>query len=220
MAEIEWRHIDDAFISRMDELDSHELVKRLWDGDGDAWRYIHARAVLPMLKRASLGRMAYDRSRSDMDICAAVFDYLIAQKKLELYKHSCPLVYWIRFWVMKDILRYCKKNDNPVSEEGLESVLTSDETPFDSLAFNDELNWCYMRLWKENRAEAKVLYLRAVENRSSLEVMRILKISSEDNVNQKFSRARKKMRRYIEESRKVNVDAVTHVDPEVMEVLV
>ena len=212
MTEKQWRSVDEAFIDKMDALDSHELVGLLWDGNDDAWRYVYARAVIPLLKRASLGRIVQDRNRSDMDICGAVFDYLVGQKKLELYDHRCPIVYWIRFWVTKDILGYCRKNDNPVSDEGIEDVLKSDETPFEGLAFKEELNFCYMKLLRENRNEARVLYFRAVEGQSSQEVAKLLGISSQANVDQMFSRARKKMRTYLEESKKTtplpNIKAV------------
>ena len=204
MTEEEWKNVDDAFIAKMDALDSHELVDLLWKGNDDVWRYVYARAVLPLVKRASLGRIMQDRNRSDIDICGAVFDYLVGQKKLELYNHKCPVIYWIRFWVTKDILGYCRKNDNPVSDEVREDVLRSDETPFDGLAFKEELNFCYMKLLRENRNEARVLYLRAVEGRSSQEVVKLLGISSQANVDQMFSRARKKMRTYLEESKKIS----------------
>ena len=203
MTEEQWRDVDEAFIERMDALDSHDLVDLLWKGDDDAWRYVHARSVLPLLKRASLGRIVRDRNRSDLDICCAVFDYMVAQRKLEQYDHRCPVVYWIRFWVLKDILGYCRKNDNPVSEDQREDV-SIDETPFDGVAFNDEINFCYMKLLHENRNEAKVLYLKAVEGRSSQEIMMLLGISSEANVDQMHSRARKKMRIYLEESKHIN----------------
>ena len=198
----EWQDVDDAFIAKMDALDSHELVDLLWKGDDDAWRYVHARSVLPLLKRASLGRIVRDRNRSDLDICTAVFDYMVAQRKLEQYDHRCPVVYWIRFWVLKDILGYCRKNDNPMSDEPLEDVLKTDETAYDGVSFRDELNWCYMQLQKENKIQAKVLYLRAVEGRSPQEVMELLHISSRANVDQLYSRAKEKMRGFLHQSRK------------------
>lgn len=216
MTESQWKDVDEAFIKKMDAVDSHKLVDLLWNGDDDAWRYVYARAVLPLLKRASLGRIVQDRNRSDLDICGAVFEYLIGKRKLELYRHECPIVYWIRFWVTKDILGYCKKNDNPVSEEERKDV-SIDETPFDGVAFKDEIKFCYMKLLHENRKEANVLYLKAVEGRSSQEIMMLLGISSEANVDQMHSRARKKMRQYLEESRRVKASPMKK--DEMMEVL-
>ena len=82
----QWRNVDDAFVERMEAMDSHALVQLLWEGDDDAWRYVYARAVIPLLGRASLGSMVRDRQRSDLDVCGAVFDYLIAKKKLSNYR--------------------------------------------------------------------------------------------------------------------------------------
>ena len=101
----------------------------------------------------------------------------------------------------KDILGYCRKNDNPVSDEPLEDVLKTDETAYDGVSFRDELNWCYMQLHKENKIQAKVLYLRAVEGRSPQEVMELLHISSRANVDQLYSRAKEKMRGFLQQSR-------------------
>ena len=208
MTESQWRDVDDAFIEKMETLDLHVLVQLLWKGDDDAWRYVYARAVVPLLGRASLGCMVRDRKRSDLDVCGAVFDYLIAQKKLSNYHFECPVVYWIRFYVAKDILGYCKKNDNPLSDDGLENVLTTEKTPLEELGFNEELNWCYKRLRQEKRLMSDVLYLRAIEGRSSVEVMNLLNISSIDNVNQLYKRARDRMSELLRESRTIRMHGV------------
>lgn len=204
----QWRNVDDAFVGKMETVDSHVLVRLLWEGDDDAWRYVYARAVIPLLGRASLGCMVRDRQRSDLDVCGAVFDYLIAQKKLSNYRFECPVVYWIRFYVAKDILGYCKKNDNPVSDEGLENVLTTGKTPPEELGFSEELNWCYKRLRQEKRLMSDVLYLKAIEGRSSAEVMSLLNISSVDNVNQLYKRARDRMSELLRESRRIRPQGV------------
>lgn len=199
----QWRNVDDAFVEKMESVDVHDLVRLLWEGDDDAWRYVYARAVVPLLRRASLGCMVRDRQRSDLDVCGAVVDYLVAQKKLSNYRYECPLVYWIRFYVAKDILGYCKKNDNPVSDEGLENVLTTERTPPEELGFNEELNWCYKRLRQEKRLMSDVIYLKAIEGRSSAEVMTLLNISSVSNVNQLYKRARDRMSELLKESRTI-----------------
>ena len=199
----QWRNVDDAFIEKMEAVDLHVLVRLLWEGDDDAWRYVYARAVIPLLRRASLGRMVRDRQRSDMDVCGAVFDYLIAKKKLSNYRYECPIVYWIRFYVAKDILDYCKKNDNPVSDDGLENVLTTEKTPPEELGFNEELNWCYKRLRQEKRLMSDVIYLKAIEGRSSAEVMTLLNISSVSNVDQLYKRARERMSELLRECRTI-----------------
>lgn len=202
MTEAEWRNVDDAFIERMEAVDDHTLVDLLWKGDNDAWRFVYARAVLPLLKRPSLGKMVTDRNRSDLEICGAVFEYLVAKKKLDLYDFKCPVVYWIRFWVTKDILEYCRKNDNPVSDEGLEAVLIDGRDAFAINELREEINLCYRRLREEEPPMARVLYLKVREERPSKDIAKLLNTSSA-NVDQLNSKARKKMREYLEVSRKV-----------------
>ena len=202
MTEAEWRNVDDAFIERMEAVDDHTLVDLLWKGDNDAWRFVYARAVLPLLKRPSLGKMVTDRNRSDLEICGAVFEYLVSKKKLDLYDFKCPVVYWIRFWVTKDILEYCRKNDNPVSDEGLEAVLIDGRDAFAINELREEINLCYRRLREEEPPMARVLYLKVREERPSKDIAKLLNTSSA-NVDQLNSKARKKMREYLEVSRKV-----------------
>lgn len=205
MTENQWRKVDDAFIAKMEKLEAAEIVRLLEAGDDDAWRYVYARAVIPLLRRSSFGSMVRDRQRSDLDVCGAVYDYLIAQGKLKQYRgdNDCPVVMWIRYWVAKDILGYCKKNDNPVSDEGLENVLQDEDDRISRMAMREELNNGYRKLWREDRLKARVLYLKLVEERTSLEIVQILGITSESNVDQLFSRARRRMRELIEESRQV-----------------
>lgn len=71
------------------------------------------------------------------------------------------------------------------------------------MAMREELNNGYRKLWREDRLKARVLYLKLVEERTSLEIVQILGITSESNVDQLFSRARRRMRELIEESRQV-----------------
>lgn len=209
MTEAEWRNVDDAFIERMEALDSSEVVRLLESGDDDAWRYVYARAVIPLLRTSSLGRMARDRQRSDLDVCGAVYDYLIFKKKLRQYRgdNNCPVVMWIRFWVAKDVLEYCRKNDNPVSDKGLENVLPDEDDKIKRMAMREELNEGFRKLWLEDRLKARVLYLKLVEERSSRDIVRLLGVTSESNVDQLFARARKRMRELIEQERTVAVRA-------------
>lgn len=202
MTEAEWRNVDDAFIEKMEAVDDHALVDLLWKGDNDAWRYVYARSVLPLLKRPSLGMMVSDRQRSDLDVCGAVFEYLLAKRKLDLYDYKCPVVYWIRFWVAKDILEYCRKNDIPMSDEGLEIVLIDGRDVFAISELREEINLCYRRLREEEPPMARVLYLKVREDRPSKDIAKLLNTTSA-NVDQLYSRARKKMREYLAASQEV-----------------
>lgn len=188
-----------ALVERMDNLGDQAIVQLLKDGNDDAWRYVLLRAVSPVLKSPQIGRIAYDRHLSDMDVLGMVFEYLIAKKAIDKFEFRCPLVYWIRFWVSKSVMEYCRKNPNPVSDEAYLAVLSDKAAKeYDREGF-EIAEVCFKRLWKENRLRACVHYLKVFGEMSSREIMKLLHLSSEVNVNQLFSRACKDMRKYRDE---------------------
>lgn len=190
---------DEALVARFDAVDEHEIVQLLKNGDDGAWRYVLLRAVCPVLKSPRIGRIAYDRNLSDIDVLGMVFEYLISKKAIDKFEFRCPLVYWIRFWVSKSVLEYCRKNPNPVSDEAYLAVLSDKAAKeYDREGF-EIANACFKRLWKENRLKACVHYLKVFGELSSREIMKLLHLSSEANVNQLFSRACKDMRTYRDE---------------------
>ena len=190
---------DEALVVRIDATDDHEIVRLLKDGNDDAWRYVLLRAVSPVLKSPQIGRIAYDRHLSEMDVLGMVFEYLIAKKAIDKFEFRCPLVYWIRFWVSKSVMEYCRKNPNPVSDEAYLAVLSDKAAKeYDREGF-EIAEVCFKRLWKENRLRACVHYLKVFGEMSSREIMKLLHLSSEANVNQLFSRACRDMRMYRDE---------------------
>ena len=190
---------DEALIARMENLGDQAVVQLLKDGDDDAWRFVLLRVVAPVLKSPKIGRIAYDRHLSDMDVLGMIFEYLVAKKALDKFEYRCPLVYWMRFWTSKSVMEYCRKNPNPVSDEAYLAVLSDKAAKeYDREGF-EIAEACFRRLWKENRLRACVHYLKVFGELSSREVMKLLHLSSEANVNQIFSRACRDMRAYREE---------------------
>ena len=190
---------DAALVERMDNLGDQAIVQLLKTGNDDAWRYVLLRAVSPVLKSPQIGRIAYDRHLSDIDVLGMVFEYLIAKKAIDKFEFRCPLVYWIRFWASKSVMEYCRKNPNPVSDEAYLAVLSDKAAKeYDREGF-EIAEACFKRLWKENRLRACVHYLKVFGEMSSREIMKLLHLSSEANVNQLFSRACKDMRKYRDE---------------------
>ena len=187
---------DEALVARMDNLGDPSIVQLLKDGNDDAWRYVLLRAVAPVLKSPQIGRIAYDRHLSDIDVLGMVFEYLVAKKAIDQFEFRCPLIYWIRFWTSKSVMEYCRKNPNPVSDEAYLAVLSEKAAKeYDREGF-EIAEACFKRLWKENRLRACVHYLKVFGELSSREIMKLLHLSSEANVNQIFSRACKDMRMY------------------------
>ena len=170
------------------------LVDKLWEGDEIAWRYVLCRTVLPMSREDRYYWILEDRRLSAYDVLGMVFDLLIAQKKLALFRFRCPLFLWIRHYVTKAIYDFCRKNPNPVSDEVLNQVL-SDEAAPEPL---DE-EWkiaqiCFRKLWRKNPMRAYVHLLMVKDNMSAKEIVDLLSLSSEGNVYQLHSRAIADMR--------------------------
>ncbi len=194
---------DAAFIRRMDAIDRHDMVALLKDGNDDAWRYVLLRVVVPVLHRPMIAKIKADRRLSDLDVLGMLFEQLIQKEDIDNYAYKCPVVYWMRPYVFKVVMEYCKKNDAPVSDENYLNVLKDESAPMPNSDLFEEARVCFNRLWKEDKLKARVHYLKTVSEMSSRDIMRLLNISSEANVNQLFSRACRLMRMYREELRQV-----------------
>lgn len=197
------RNAETAFIQKMDAADGRNMVVLLKEGNDDAWRYVLFRAVVPVLHRPMLAKIKSDRHLSDLDVLGMLFEQLIQKKDIDNYACKCPIIYWIRPYVFKVVMEYCKKNDAPVSDESFINVLKDEATPIPNAEMFEEARMCFNRLWKEDQLKARVHYLKTVSEMSSRDIMRLLNISSEANVNQLFSRACRLMRMYREELRQV-----------------
>ena len=192
-----------TFIRKMDAIDGRNMVVLLKDGNDDAWRYVLLRAVVPVLHRPMLAKIKSDRHLSDLDVLGMLFEQLIQKNDIDNYACKCPIIYWIRPYVFKVVMEYCKKNDAPVSDENYLNVLKDESAPMPNSDLFEEARVCFNRLWKEDKLKARVHYLKTVSEMSSRDIMRLLNISSEANVNQLFSRACRLMRMYREELRQV-----------------
>lgn len=211
---------DEALVAKMNAMDDHGIIALLNDGDYEAWHYVELRAIFPMLKSPRLGRIAHDRGLPPEEVSNAVFEILFTPDKkrnirrIELFEFRCPFVYWVRNWVSKVILGYVEKFDNPVSPKVVETVLKDKAAKVYDLEGFEVAQKCFSRLWKENRLKASVHYLKVVSELSSREVMKLLHISSEDNVRQIFSRACNDMKRFRQELEMPNLTRMPSGTPE------
>ena len=170
------------------------LVEKMWEGNNDAWEYILRCTVIPMCREEFYYRIITDRNLSQYDVLGMLFDLLIVNKKLATFQFKCPLFLWLRFYVRKAILDFCRKNREIVSDPMVISVLSGakEKEPLDKE--KEIAQMCFSELWKQNPKRAYVLLLKANTNMSARGIMKILSISSEDNVHQLHSRATADMR--------------------------
>ncbi len=191
----------------MENLSDKELVALLWEGDSSAWEYIHVKCILAVLRRSSTSsgssfyRIIQDRQLNEISVLSILFEDMIAKRKLENFQYKCSLIYWMRFYVIKAIFGYCRKNPPPVSDEWLEGVSTPDTRSKAELEEIAQLS--FRELWRKNPMRAYVYALKKREKCSSTEIMGMLALSSANNVDKCFSRASADMleilRKYMEE---------------------
>ncbi len=175
-----------------------ELVKLLWDGDPAAWETVFVNAVLPVLRRRSIAAILYDRALSREEVFDIFFDDMIVRKKLANYSGKGSLFGWMKYYVSGLIYEYCKKNTRPVSVDPIFPPLDNKSAP---KTFSEEwevVQKCFSELWRENPMRAYVHLLKVKYEMSAADIKNMLNISSEDNVNQLFSRAVKDMKKLRE----------------------
>ena len=185
---------------KIKKLTDKALVTLLWEGNSEAWEYICSYTVIPVLHRAtkkigtSYYRIMQDRQLNETSILAALYEDMICQRKLDNFQYKCPVIYWMRWYVVKNILTYCGKNPPPLSEDDVPEVYT-DKTETKELI--EVIQQSFAELWRSNPMRAYVYLLKQRESSSSEEIKQMLAISSKNNVDQYYSRASADMRKLI-----------------------
>jgi hypothetical protein len=180
-------------MSEFDRDQETEFVARLKNGDESAWETVYLKTVLPVLRSSTSSGISYyrimqDRSLDEMTIYSMLYEDMICKNRLDNYRYGCPVVYWMRSYVMKLILSFCKKNDVPVSEEAPQELFIDE---------NRKEEWelvehCFAELWRRNPMRAYVYLLKRYEDLPSKSISELLLVSS-GNVDQYFSRANQDM---------------------------
>lgn len=170
-----------------------EFVAQLRSGDENAWETVYEKTILPVLRSSTSGGISYyrimlDRNLDEMTIYSMLYEDMICKKRLDNYRYGCPVVYWMRSYVMKLILNFCKKNDVPVSEEAPQEF-SIDENRRDEWELVEH---CFSELWRRNPMRAYIYLLRRYEDLPSKAISELLQLSS-SNVDQYFTRANQDM---------------------------
>ena len=126
--------------------------------------------------------------------CADLCGEMIGRGKLKLCRFTCPVICWMRIYVENIILGYCKKNPSHESEERLESISVS-KTAVSEMREVAQLS--FAELWRENPMRAYVFLLKSQDCYTSGEIRDHLGLTSSNNVDQFYSRARKDMDRLV-----------------------
>lgn len=179
----------------IEKLDDLAVVKLLKQEDHDAWNYIFLHSALPVTKRYGIKQIMRDRNISQLDVYGLLYEEMIGCGRINTYSNKGSLLGWMKCYVYGLIHRFCKKNPYPVSDEKVSETLLSMKAPEPKTETREVAILCFRELWNENPLRAYVLWLKLYCNLSAREIKDLLKLSSEDNVNQLFSRALKDMKR-------------------------
>lgn len=175
-----------------------EIADLLKKEDSIAWDYVFANTALPVMKSYHISRILHDRHLSRLDVYGLLYEEMIGRGKINLYRGG-SLLGWMKWYVWGLIHRYCKKNPWAMSEETSE-IDSSDSylemsAPESKTEMLEIADLCFRELWQENQLRAYVHLLKLKYGLSAREIMGLLGLSSEENVNQLFSRALKDMKR-------------------------
>ena len=194
--------IDNEKIKNIDELSDRELVQRLKNGDNDAWVYVLIKAILPVVAGCTKNGIPYksilkDKFLDTRDVYSDLFMEMIYRRKLDLYYYGCPLIKWMRIYVKNIILGYCKKIPSHVSDECLKYVSIS-KTAIREIAEVSEFS--FAELWRESPMRAYVFLLKSQESYSSEEIKDCLGLTSSNNVDQYYRRAKQDLKNFIKKN--------------------
>lgn len=172
-----------------------KFIKLLWTGDDDAWNKVYHCSVLSVLKQSTRNGIKYsqilcDRSLKAEEIFSTLFLGMIGERKLENYDYRSRVVYWMRNYVIKYILKFCEKNDIPQSENGIPDVCIYEDNK-EKFEVNQK---CFADLWRKDPVKAYVYFLRTYEDIPAEQVRDMLGVASVDYVNSLNSRAAALMR--------------------------
>jgi hypothetical protein len=194
-----WKIENDTLVEDMSALPDRELANELWAGNDRAWEYVFLRSVIPVLKQPKFFNIMHDRGLSSRDVYAMVYENLVYRKKLALFEFRCPVIFWIRRYVIKEILNYCQKNPWPVSDEEYKLGLNKKAAPEVSREEVELAQECFAKLWRQNPMRAYVHLLKVKNEMSAKDIMSLLNVSSESNVNKIFERAIDDIRTFRQE---------------------
>lgn len=170
-----------------------ELVAQLLRGDMQAWTEVKLRVVDAVLRKSTRNGVSYRSIMLDAGLCAEdvfgmLYEIMIVQKKLSIYKFRCPVFYWMRYYVVNLLLEKCKKILDPLSENELSGVSNNEDRREEW----EMVEQSFAKLWRTNPMKAYVYFLRQYEGLPTDRIRQMLGITAA-NTDQLFSRAKRDM---------------------------
>ena len=197
--QIKKKHLAAVKFMYFDNLPDKELVELLQNADDDAWMYIFLRVVRSVVRGSTKNGILYssilkDKLQDEEDVWHDLCREMIGRGKLKLFSFRCPLINWMRIYVENIILGYCKKNPSHESEERLKSISVNKAAVRE---IGEVVRVSFAELWRENPMRAYVFLLKSQECYSSGEIRDYLGLTSSNNVDQFYARAKKDLGRLV-----------------------
>lgn len=182
-------------MTRAEQLEQdRQLVISLWQCDSDAWEMVYRQAILPVTRQGIFRDMLRDWQITPLDVFGMVYESMLVEKKLAKYKNDGSFIGWLNKYTRGSIRKFCEKNPRAVSKR-------DDKTPNIGGGGNNRPPWkdlkfaqkCFGQLWRKNPMRAYVHLLWVKSGLKPQEIMKILGMSSVDNVYKMHERAEKDM---------------------------
>ena len=158
----------------------------------EKWTEVFQNVVLSVLRTSTKNGVSYykimkDRDLNETSLYAMLYEEMVYKKKLKNYEGGCPLFFWMRIYVKKLLLEYCKKNETPVSDNETDNVFIGDNTEIWEVVEKS-----FSELWRLNPMKAYVYLLKKYYDLSSKQISEMLGLT-DSNVDQIYKRAKDDM---------------------------
>ena len=187
-------------VLKMDIAAEEQMLNRLRNEDKEAWQQVYLKAVVPVQymhtkKGIAFSDIMRDRDLNLTSVYGILYEQMLSKGGLEKYKFRCPILYWLRRCAGWIVLGECTEKAKDVSENATEGYYIDS----DSREKWELVNSSFAEIWRKEPMKAYIYFLRRFEKMSSDNIMKLLNISSTDNVDKIFSRAHKDMLQLLHE---------------------
>lgn len=185
----------------MNDLEWHASVKA---GEDAGWKLVWERVVEPESRSSRSAGMMQRYSLTAGDLMGMLYEEMIAEKKIDLYRGEGSFEGWLKRYVRGYVLNANPNRHGEFSIEGANEGKEGREGEALELPSEDRnqlrkeawgfTHWLFRRLWNEDPERCYIHVLKTRFFLSSAEIKEMLDVSSAANVDQIFSRSVRFMR--------------------------
>lgn len=185
----------------MNDLEWHASVKA---GEDAGWKLVWERVVEPESRSSRSAGMMRRYSLTAGDLMGMLYEEMIAEKKIDLYRGEGSFEGWLKRYVRGYVLNANPNRHGEFSIEGANEGKEGREGEALELPSEDRnqlrkeawgfTHWLFRRLWNEDPERCYIHVLKTRFFLSSAEIKEMLDVSSAANVDQIFSRSVRFMR--------------------------